>query len=468
MSRRVLLPLLLFGLLAVCAILVPVGSALAQSRTQQLQLQRAGSLDQIGQRAAAALDGGEVDALAHYLERFHDTYGEAVLVVDGAGETVASVGRLAVDGVDADDAATVTEAALRGVPQRTLPTVTPWSGASAVVAEPVMTDGTTTAGAVALGIDQTAARADVARGWAFVGATGLALLAALLAASVWWTRWVTRPVRALDDAANALAEQRGFEPAASTGPPELRRLAHSFERMARNVEHALEQQRGLVADASHQLRNPLAAIRLRIDALPRDGGAEIEPEEIDAIAGDLDRLERTVDRLLALANAEHRANAAESGQRLAWREGTSGDRIATAASLAAPHRAALAAAGVALETYGGEEHLACRGSDLEEMVEILLDNARKYAGRGATVRVGLVPAPGRVTLEVSDSGSGLPDAELERLGTRFWRSAAHADLPGTGLGHAILVELARANDATVTVDRAPEGGLRTRVRMRAA
>lgn len=463
MRRRVLLPLLLFGLLAVFAILIPVSESIAGARTQQLQLQRAGSLDQIVQRAYSAVDHGDTATLQHYIDRFHDTYGEPVLVVDGANQVITQVGEISQDA----ETTPVAEAALRGVPQRSLETIYPWSPDTAYVAEPILTDGTSAAGAVVLGVDQSAAKASIARTWAIVGAVGLALLTALMSASVWFTRWVIRPVRALDDAANALAEQRNIELAASSGPPELRSLARSFEHMAHSVEHALDQQRGLVADASHQLRNPLAAIRLRIDALPREGTAEIESEEIEAIEGDLDRLERTVDRLLVLANAEHRANTAESGQHLEWREGTASDRIATAETLAARHEPSLTASGITLETYGGEEYVACRGSDLEEMVEILLDNARKYAGWGSTVRVGLVPDPedDTVCLVVSDSGAGLSDDDLERVGTRFWRSAAHADRAGTGLGYAILTELARANAATVAVDRAPEGGIRTRVRM---
>lgn len=489
MKRRVLIPLLVFGLLAVIAILVPTGEAIAQSRTQQVQLQRAGSIDQILQRAFAAVEHGNTVALSRYLERFHDTYGEAVLVVDGAGEVVASVGDAALD----DEGAEVVLAALRGVPQWTLPTVYPWSDASRVMAEPLSTDGSAPDGAVALVVNQTAAKADVLSSWALVGAVGAALLAALLAASVYWTRWVIHPVLELDAAANALAEHRRFEPADESGPPELRRLVHSFERMARSVERALEQQRGLVADAAHQLRNPLAAVRLRIDALsyPADpgaaagaagergagergsgelgagehavGAAEVTPAELAAISSDLDRLERDVDRMLVLANAEHRATAAAA----ATVRPAALECVVSADSLIEPHRARLDEAGIGVVTSGAEERLLCRRGDLEEIVENIVDNTRKYAA-GSTLRIGLEPDAGGAILVISDSGSGLDDDDLARVGTRFWRSAVHRDQQGTGLGYAIIEQLAHANEATVEVDRAPEGGLRTRVRLRTA
>lgn len=465
MRLRVLLPLFCFGLIAVIAILVPIGESIAHSRTQQLQLQRAASIDQILQRAQAALETGERSSLVAYLDRFADTYGEGVIVVDAAGGVIATVGGIEVD----DDVRALVLAASRGGPQWSPSTVYPWSDDRELVAESLATASDATAGAVVLEIDRSAAKADVAGAWMLVGAVGATLLAALLGASLAWTRWVLRPVRSLDAAANALAEQRGFAPTGGAGPPELRQLSASFERMAAGVEAALEQQHGLVADASHQLRNPLAAVRLRMDALPRDGGPiTLETDELEAIDRDLDRLDRTVERMLTLADAEHRATAQESGQGGGFASAPPAAFVTSAASLVAPHLAALAEAGLAVETAGDDVRVACRDGDLEEIVETLLDNARKYAGRGTTVRVEVVHEHETVTVTVSDSGAGLSDDDLAHVGSRFWRAARHSALPGTGLGHAIVEQLARANRGAVEVDRAPEGGLRTRLRFEAA
>ncbi|MEV8337856.1 HAMP domain-containing sensor histidine kinase [Leucobacter sp. NPDC077196] len=473
-----LLPLFLFGVLAVTAILIPVGASIAQSRTQELQLQRGAALQQIVQLASSAFELEDSRELEHYLDRFSATFGEAVIVVDGTGEPVTASGSFA----DEHDVSDLISGALRGVPQRDLATVTPWSPRSAFIAAPVTLDGRTPEGAVALRVDQQAAQRDVAAGWATIVAIGAALLFAVLLASVFWTRWVLRPVSALDAAANALAENRGYALDADAGPPELRRLARSFTRMARSVELTLDQQHGLVADASHQLRNPLAAIRLRIDGFAHglshgmthgvshgsDEADEGRDAEIAAIERDLDRLEHTVARMLMLANAEHRATAAGSGHGAAASEASplpTADGLITvsAAHLIAPHSELLADARITVLAAEETHPIRFRRSDLEEVVELVADNAAKYAP-GSTFRVELARRDDRRTaLIMSDSGPGLATAEIALVGRRFWRSAAHAQLPGSGLGLAIVEQLSHANNAQVIIDRPPAGGLRITV-----
>ncbi|PPG41081.1 HAMP domain-containing sensor histidine kinase [Pseudoclavibacter sp. RFBA6] len=532
MRLQVLLPLMLFGLLTVIAIIIPASEGIAVNRTQQLTLQRATSMDQIVQRAETAVASDDAAGLIRYLERFAEVYGEAAMVVDSEGALVASTGDVDMDA----RAASLVLAASRTVPQRSIPTIYPWSDDTHLVAEPFANGSSAASGAVLLEVDQAEAKAEITGWWALVALAGLLLLLLLFAASQFWTSWVLRPVRALDDAANALAEQREPDLAAATGPLELRRLSSSFARMSRGVEDALEQQRGFVAEASHQLRNPLAAIRLRIDALPRDDADEAE---LAAVGGDLDRLEHVVDRMLVLANAEHRATAEASGRRTGFADGAAREHVTSAVMLAAPHEERFHDEGMRLRVVDEREvRVACRKSDLEEIVETLLDNARKYAGNGATVTMRFVlegpergggsgqvsasasasaqvqahgqspvggPGPhppaarggfrgaandgvsepqsgvasfgesdefdgfdgavGHAVLEISDDGPGVRDDELAQLGTRFWRSPDHRGKPGTGLGLAIVGELARANRASVGYDRAPEGGLRARVRL---
>lgn len=230
--------------------------------------------------------------------------------------------------------------------------------------------------------------------------------------------------------------------------------------MAHGMEAAIRQQRGFVADASHQLRNPLAAVRLRIDALPQ-GTA---PDDLAAVDADLDRLEGTIARMLALAEAEHRATAETSGRGTA-ETGAAGTTLAGALAPLLRRRLEEAAVDVRIEGDGGVR-VPCRPSDLAEIVENLVDNARKYAGPEAAVSVRLSASARGVALEVADDGPGLSDADIARAGVRFWRAPAHRSLPGTGLGLAIVRELARANGATVSVARARPRGLLVRVEWR--
>lgn len=457
MRLRVLLPLLVFGLIAVIAVLIPVAQSIADSRTQQVSLQRSAALDQVVQRARTALVQNQAASLQTYLDRFHAVYGESVMVLDDRGVPVAAAGTLVPD----DRVSGIVGAAARAIPQLDLPRVTPWAPSTALVAVPVIAAGDLSTGVVVLEVDLTAAKAEVTWAWVVVGVIGLLLLAALMGASLLWTRWVLRPVRALDSAVAALTAHRDPTPLPPMGPPELRRLSRAFDAMTAEVESSLEQQRGFVADASHQLRTPLAAIRLRVDGLPREGDAA---DDLSAVDDDLDRLEHTVERMLTLANAEHRASARSHGFDAARDDGVVRECTVSAASLADRHRRRLTDAGLTLRADDDALVTApCAQADLEEIVDVLLDNAAKYAGAGAEVCVHFVPDAAGVALVVEDSGTRLTDADLERMGTRFWRSTAQPSRPGTGLGLAIVAQLMRAAGGRLDLSRAAAGGLAARL-----
>lgn len=457
MKRRVLLPLLVFGLTAVIAVLIPVAQAIADSRTQQVALQRQASLDQVVQRARTALVQGGTASLQTYLGRFHAVYGEAVLVLDESGDAVASAGGLSPD----LDVRSIAGAASRALPQVSLPRVTPWAPDTALVAVPVIAAGDLSTGVVVLGVDLSRAKSDVLAAWSLIVLIGLLLLAALMGASLAWTRWILRPVRALDSAVAALTAHREPVPLRPTGPPELRRLSRAFTTMTDEVENSLEQQRGFVADASHQLRTPLAAIRLRIDSLPRDPDAAAD---LAAVDHDLDRLEHTVERMLTLANAEHRASASRYGYDIGPDEGAERTCRVSASELGDLHRWRLDEAGMMLEAADGTViEVPCGRADLEEMVQVLFDNAANYAGRGSHVRLTLREEDDGIVLRVDDSGRQLADTDLESMGTRFWRASVHRSRPGTGLGLAIVAELMRAAGGTLHLERSPLGGLGVRL-----
>ncbi len=457
MRRRVLLPLLVFGLIAVIAVLIPIAQSIADSRTQQIALQRQASLDQVVQRARTALVQGGTSSLQAYVDRFHAVYGEAVLVLDEKGDAVASAGGLS-PGLDVRS---IAGAASRAIPQVSLPRVTPWAPDTALVAVPVIAAGDLSTGVVVLEVDLARAKADVASAWVLVVIVGLLLLAALMGASLLWTRWILRPVRALDSAVAALTAHREAVPLRPTGPPELRRLSRAFTTMTDEVENTLEQQRGFVADASHQLRTPLAAIRLRVDSLPRDPDAA---DDLAAVDHDLDRLEHTVERMLTLANAEHRASASRQGYDAARDEGAQRECRVSASELGDLHRWRLDEAGVMLDASDDTVVVVpCGRADLEEMVQVLLDNAANYAGHGARVRLALREDDRGVSLHVDDSGAHLADADLDSMGTRFWRAGAHRSSPGTGLGLAIVAELMRTAGGSLRLERSPLGGLGARL-----
>jgi signal transduction histidine kinase len=209
------------------------------------------------------------------------------------------------------------------------------------------------------------------------------------------------------------------------GPPELRGLATAFNRMAASVSAALARQRAFAADASHQLRNPLATLRLRMDNLTLHVGPAGQ-RDLDAALDEADRLAVTIDVLLDLARAE--ATAAElrvvdvaaitAGRVAAWRPRFAGEQIPL--KLSAP----------------GACHAQCHAAAVEQAIDALLDNARKFGGTTA-VDVTVTAAADGVHVRVRDRGPGLSDEERSCAGERFWRSPRHQNVDGTGLGLTI-------------------------------
>ena len=145
------------------------------------------------------------------------------------------------------------------------------------------------------------------------------MLAALVARAL--TRWVLRPLNGLERAVAEMTEGVAGPPADVAGPPELRHFTSAFNTMAQVVRASLDRQRRLVADASHQLRNPLAAVRLRADSL-EDHVAEAGRSTYRSMTAELDRLENLLQQLLRLARAEEVSGSRRVGLSTAVAEST--------------------------------------------------------------------------------------------------------------------------------------------------
>lgn len=455
MKARMLLGLLLLGGISLVAVLVPLLGALASARTQSLVLQRGAALTEIVELAATT---GERDpvSLQRYLDRFFEVHGESVRVVDGTGQTIAAVGELP----DTERGDRMLLSARRNLPQYDLPVVLPWSSETALIAAPVRRASEVARGAAMLVVDVGEARADVARSWAIAVGVAVVLLGALIVFSLRFAEWVLRPVRILDAAATDGAIGAGGLDAVPIGPPEIQHLSESVARMTRAREEALQRQRGLVADVSHQLRNPLSAMRYRVDDLLADDPTS---ESVAALDTDLERLSATLDRLLLLAEAEQRASSRPD-------DGTAAaEHVTSADALVALFRQRRDLDGLRLVSAGSDEVVVgCRRSDLEDVVFILLENVGKYAGPTPTATLALRAEGDRAVLRVTDDGPGLPDEDLPLVGRRFWRAQAHRTMPGTGLGHAVLAAIVHANGGTVSVSQARPRGLAVTVTLSGA
>ncbi|MEV0677600.1 HAMP domain-containing sensor histidine kinase [Actinosynnema sp. NPDC050436] len=429
MRRRLLLVLLLFSAAAVTAFAVPLLASTATERTQRFVIDRTSGLDRFAALAQQADTTGDAAALADEVAAYVRLYGEPVLVVDARRRPVAQAGIAADD----PDLADVLDAALRNQPAPTVPVVTPWSSGTVVFARPVGT-GTRVAGAVVLRASVDRAASDVARRWLWVLAGVLAAGAGSVLLVLAVARWLLGPLAELAAGVRAVAagERRAHVPERS-GPPEVRELSESFNRMSDAVTEAADQQRRLIADTSHQLRNPMAALRLRMDTL----GGRVEPGGLrayDAGLAEIERLERLLDGLLALASAESTATEVAAG----GREPEFADLGAVVVERAGFWQVPVPGAAVP----GLAVLVRCPEAEVAQVLDVLLDNALKYGGGRVRVALGADRAAGVGWVEVSDDGPGLTAEERALATTRFWRG--RSDRPGTGLGLAIADRLARA------------------------
>jgi two-component system sensor histidine kinase MprB len=281
-----------------------------------------------------------------------------------------------------------------------------------------------------------------------VGLAGIGL-AALLGALV--ARTALAPIGRFTRRTEAIAAQPDItERMDVVGRDELARFAQSFNATLDALEHAVESQRQLVADASHELRTPIASLRANIQTL--EEAERLPPEELASLRADvvaeLDELTALVADVVELARGERRDGALDD-VRL--------DEVVEAAVDRARRRA-----GKSVAFATDLEPTVVRGEPdrIGRAVANLLDNARKWSPEGATVEVELRGA----TLAVRDHGPGFDDEDLPRVFERFYRAPGARGMTGSGLGLAIVRQTAEAHGGRAEALNAPGGGALMRVR----
>jgi signal transduction histidine kinase len=315
-------------------------------------------------------------------------------------------------------------------------------------------------GAVVVSLPRHETDERIVRAWWLLGglAAGILALAALVAALV--TRWLGRPI---DQLAAAVADfssgELDREAPTGHGPTELRELAATFNDMAQRLARLLDSQRGFLADASHQLRGPLTALRLRIETLDGAPAADVE-----ATLAEADRLARLLDGLLALSRGE---GAAVEPVRVDV-DAVVADRIDAWAPLGAEHGIELRRGGTSASAsaWVGRGHL-------EQVLDNLIANSLEASAPGSTIEVGAVagpadPAPASgVSVAVVDHGRGMSPEQLEHAFDRFWQSDSRPP-GGAGLGLSIVEQLVAANGGQIHLRPTEGGGLTATVTLPAA
>jgi signal transduction histidine kinase len=225
-------------------------------------------------------------------------------------------------------------------------------------------------------------------------------------------------------------------------------MAATFNMMAGRLEALVHGHRAMLADASHQLRTPLTALRLRLDLLAVDS-APAAAAELAGAQEEIARLSRLVDGLIATARAEAVTEQLEQldlheavHERVAaWQPVADGNGIKLLAEAPSPASAFQVALGA---------------GHLEQILDNLLDNAIEAIGDGCgTVRVSVARSDAGTMLTVADDGPGMTPQERSRAFLRYTTGSQN----GTGLGLAIVHRLVTANGGTIRLADTPGGGL---------
>lgn len=305
--------------------------------------------------------------------------------------------------------------------------------------------------------EQTAARHEVMR--AILRSVLWPLMVALppLALAVWWA--VRRGLLPLWQLGDALGQRQAsdLEPVVLAHmPSEMQAPVKALNDLFARVARMVESERRFTADAAHELRTPIAAIRAQAQVALGAGTDTAQREHAlrFTLAG-CDRATRLVEQLLTLARVEAAPAANASALDMAELVRRVAADLAPDALARKQHLELDAADGCILM---GDEVLTA------VLVRNLLDNAIRYSPVQGTVRVHVATGDGSLSLRMEDSGPGLDDEALSRLGERFYRQSGQ-DQPGSGLGWSIVKRIAAVTGAELQSGRSPElGGLAVNVR----
>ena len=288
------------------------------------------------------------------------------------------------------------------------------------------------------------------------------VLIPLLGAMIWYG--VGRGLSPLDAMSRAVGKRRpdALAPLAERGlPEELKPLAASLNALLARLDAALGAQRRFTADAAHELRTPLAALKLQVELVERAPDSAARSAALAELEAGVDRASHLVEQLLAMARLEPEALARNFGD--CDLVALAKESIVARTVLAAGKRIDLGLARAAAVRVRGD------AASLSILLANLLDNALRYTPEGGRIDVAVDDDAGSAMLTVADTGPGIPVAERERVFDRFYRGAT-AEVPsgqtGSGLGLSIVRRIADAHGATVTLDDAADGhGLVVRVRV---
>ncbi len=286
------------------------------------------------------------------------------------------------------------------------------------------------------------------RFWTNISRTlGVGALVALIA-GVLLTRWLVAPLRELEQGARAVVRHQWDYRVPVRGSAEMRSVASSFNQMASELEHEETLRRNMLADVSHELRHPVHIIRGNLQAIV-DGVYPLSMEEIDRLLDQTQNLTTLVDDLHELALAE--AHELPMQKQDTGVNALVANAVEIFQPLAAHHNLLLTT-----EIPPEPIQMKIDSARIRQALLNLLGNALRYTPQGGQVKVVLDHSEEVVSIQVADSGVGIPSEDLDKVFDRFYRvdSSRDRDLPGTGLGLAVAQAIVQAHDGRIEVESA--------------
>lgn len=456
MRRRLIWTYLTFLLLVLMGLSVPLGLVRAAHDAQTMFMDRLGDTARFAALAEPALLSSRMSALGAELRHYDSLFGITAVVVD-RNRRIAASSREAVSLETVEIQERISQA-LSGQGSQFPGVSWPWDPAPLIIAEPVGSGGEIVG--VALTISPSGElQAATWRNWFLLASLSLLTLLLGALATGPLARWMLKPVHDLDEAAHALAVGTFLpDQITGSGPPELRRLTESFATMASRVTALLQRQRTFASYASHQLRTPLATLRLSIEnlspAVDKSG-----TDDYALIASEIKRMAGMCDALLTYALAEVPAGP----QTVIDAAEVAADRVTFWSG-----PAERAGSRIALHTNAPAKAMAA-ANVLDQALDALISNAIKFAGPGADVLVTVSPhSDGLVEVHVSDTGPGLSTADIARAPEAFWRGPADQNADGSGLGITIAESLITASGGELLLRQAVPHGLHAIILLRSA
>jgi len=287
--------------------------------------------------------------------------------------------------------------------------------------------------------------------------TPLVIFAPIVALAIWWLVGLAlKPVLRVASELRSRDAQRLDPISDDELPAEIEPMIRQLNGLLDRLRSAFAAQRAFVADAAHELRTPIAALKLQTGVLGRASDEAGRGDALRELNAGVDRSAHLVDQLLALARNEPGARpAARAETDLA---ATARDAIAGLRTLAQVRGSTVA--------LTAPQSLPIRADPdaMQALVRNLVDNALRHSPPGSRVEVEVAQQGDEARLIVDDSGSGVPEADRGRVFDRFHRRNTGNE-PGSGLGLAIVKAIVDRHDGRIELVDSPLGGLRVAVRL---